>query len=194
MDPDSKSVRIQAQHLSELNKKQKERTGKPHYEFNKNLTSDRQLALVVTACRWTVNAMSDLDRRKKRVMPNTGGNIEHPAQLTVLCDDSGAGLRDFVDLNFAEYMNWQVDETQTEKIVMADAWYFETTGVLRGDRYLPLVPIDCEIVQVKMKEGASVANLGGVKEGARALLNVDRCLGESRRDRLVHRACVEDGW
>ena len=121
MDPDSKSVRIQAQHLSELNKKQKERTGKPHYEFNKNLTSDRQLALVVTACRWTVNAMSDLDRRKKRVMPNTGGNIEHPAQLTVLCDDSGAGLRDFVDLYFAEYMNWQVDETQTEKIVMADA-------------------------------------------------------------------------
>ena len=51
-----------------------------------------QLALAVTACRWMVNAMSDLDRRKQRVMPKKGGNIGHPAQLTILCDDWGKML------------------------------------------------------------------------------------------------------
>ena len=89
-----------------------------------------QLALAVTACCWMVNAMSDLDQQKQRVMPKKGGNIGHPAQLAILCDDSGAGLRDFVDLYYAEYMNWQIDETQTESIVPADASYFQTTGAL----------------------------------------------------------------
>ena len=62
-------------------------------------------------------------------------------------------------------MNWEVDASQTESIVQADASYFQTTGVLRGDCYLPLVRMDGEVVQAKMKKGGSVANLGGSKKG-----------------------------
>ena len=121
--------------------------------------------------------MNDLDRQKKQVMPSTGGSIKHPAQLTVLCGDSGAGLCDFVDLYFAEYMNWQVDETKTEKIVMADASYFQTARVLQGDCYLPLVRNDGEVVQVKTKEGASIAKLrGSKKERGHCLMSTDACV------------------
>ena len=194
LDPDSKMVQTQAQHLHELNQKQKERTGKPHYEFNKDLTSDRQLALAVTACRWTVNAMSDLDRRRKRVMPKEGGNIGHPAQLTILCDDSGAGHRDFVDLYYAQYMNWQIDESQTESIVQADASYFQTTGVLRGDCYLPLVRMDGEMVQAKMKDGASVANLGGSNKGrGHCLMSTDAWVSPGDTAWLIVHAWRTDG-
>ena len=193
LDPDSTMVQIQAQHLRELNQKQKERTGKPHYEFSKDLTSDRQLALAVTACRWTINAMSDLDRRSKRVMPKEGGNIKHPAQLTILCDDSGAGHRDFVDLYYAQYMNWQIDESQTESIVQADASYFQTTGVLRGDCYLPLVRMDGEIVQAKMKEGASVANLGGTNKGrGHCLMSTDAWVSPGETGWLIVHAWRTD--
>ena len=193
LDPDSTMVQIQAQHLRELNQKQKERTGKPHYEFSKDLTSDRQLALAVTACRWTINAMSDLDRRSKRVMPKEGGNIKHPAQLTILCDDSGAGHRDFVDLYYAQYMNWQIDESQTESIVQADASYFQTTGVLRGDCHLPLVRMDGEIVQAKMKEGASVANLGGTNKGrGHCLMSTDAWVSPGETGWLIVHAWRTD--
>ena len=88
---------------------------------------------------------------------------------TVCIDDSGAVGSDFWDRKFAEYMNWEIDHSQTESIVMADpSKAFKTEGETIGRPPLELVTSDKRLVRVAVPANGSVANLSSSSKGTRA--------------------------
>ena len=134
------------------------------------MTKDKLLARCVSAAAMTVaEKYSSYRRQADRVEPSIGFTVSHPAQNTVCIDDSGAVGSDFWDRKFAEYMNWEIDRSQTESIVMADpSKAFTTEGETIGRPPLELVTSDKRLVRVAVPANGSVANLSSSSKGTRA--------------------------
>ena len=95
-------------------------------------------------------------------------------------DDSGAVGSDFWDCKFAEFMNWEIDHSKTESIVMADpSKAFVTKGETKGRPTLELVTDDKRLVKVSIPAKGSVANLSSSGKSAKAGKGQNLCSNEA---------------
>ena len=104
----------------------------------------------------------------------------HPAQNAVCLDDSGAVGSDFCDTKYAEYMNWEIDRTQCESIVMTDpSKAFMTKGALKGRPIMELVTDDKRLVKVAVPANGSIANLSSGSKGSKIGKSQNLCSNEA---------------
>ena len=173
--PDSGTVVAHEAKLMAANK------GERQWKWTEEMTKDKLLARCVSAAAMTVaEKYSSYRRQADRVEPSTGFTVSHPAQNTVCIDDSGAVGSDFWDRKFAEYMNWEIDRSQTESIVMADpSKAFTTEGELIGRPPLELVTSDKRLVKVAVPTNGSVANLSSSSKGTKAGKGQNLCSNEA---------------
>ena len=151
------------------------------WKWTDTMRKDRLLARCVSAAAMTVAEKYSSHRRQAdRVEPGSGFTVTHPAQNTVCIDDSGAVGSDFWDRKFAEFMNWEIDRTKTESIVMADpSKAFVTEGETKGRPTLELVTDEKRLVKVSVPAKGSVANLSSSGKGAKAGKGQNLCSNEA---------------